>query len=60
MRIVFDDEALTDLEGIRRWIAQRNARAANDLVKKIFERAESLLAPGLTYMGRPGLDLRNS
>jgi plasmid stabilization system protein ParE len=56
MRIVFDDEALDDLRGIRAWIEQDNPRAAARLIARIFDKIENLLAPELTYMGRPGLD----
>jgi plasmid stabilization system protein ParE len=56
MRIVFDDEALDDLRGIRAWIGKDNPRVAHDLITRIFDKIENLLAPELTYMGRPGLD----
>ena len=56
MRIVFDDEALVDLRGIHAWVAKDNPRAADGQIERIFDRIESLLAPELTYMGRPGLD----
>jgi plasmid stabilization system protein ParE len=56
MRVVLDDEAVDDLKQIRTWIAKDNPRAADELITRIFDRIESLLAPELTYMGRPGLD----
>jgi plasmid stabilization system protein ParE len=56
MKILFDDEALEDLRGIHAWIAKESPRAANELTARIFDRIEKLLAPELTYMGRPGLD----
>ena len=56
MRIVFDEEAIDDLINIRTWIAKESPRAANELIGRIFDKIESLLAPELTYMGRPGLD----
>jgi len=56
MRVVFDDEALDDLKHIRAWIAKDSPRAADELITRIFDKIESLLAPELTYMGRPGLD----
>jgi toxin ParE1/3/4 len=56
MRIVFDDEALDDLQDIRAWIAKDSPRAANELIARIFDKIENLLAPELTYIGRPGLD----
>ncbi|MGB6538825.1 MAG: type II toxin-antitoxin system RelE/ParE family toxin [Xanthobacteraceae bacterium] len=56
MNIVFDDEALEDLRGIRAWIAKNSPRAADQLITRIFGKIEYLLEPELTYMGRPGLD----
>jgi plasmid stabilization system protein ParE len=56
MRVDLDDEAVDDLKQIRTWIAKDNPRAADELITRIFDRIESLLAPELTYMGRPGLD----
>ncbi|MGI8527215.1 MAG: type II toxin-antitoxin system RelE/ParE family toxin [Pseudolabrys sp.] len=56
IRIIFDDEALDDLAGIRAWFAKNNPRAADDFIKKIFDKVENLLAPKLSYMGRRGLD----
>jgi toxin ParE1/3/4 len=56
MRIVFDDEAIGDLINIRDWIAKESPRAADELLKRIFDKIENLLAPELTYMGRAGLD----
>ena len=50
MRIVLDDEALDDLAGIRAWIAKTNPRSADELVKRIFDKIDNLLTPGLTYM----------
>ena len=56
MRVIFDDEALVDLQRILEWIAKDNRRAAENLVERIFDKAERLAIPGLTEMGRPGLD----
>jgi toxin ParE1/3/4 len=56
MRVIFDDEALDDLRRIYAWIEQDNRPAARDLVARIFERVEHLTTPGLSDMGRPGLD----
>ena len=55
MRVVFDDEALDDLQRISKWIAKDNPRAADALVARIFAKAERLSAPELSHMGRPGL-----
>jgi plasmid stabilization system protein ParE len=56
MRVVFDDEALDDLDRIFAWIANDNQRAAENLVRRIFDKVERLTAPEPTDMGRPGLD----
>lgn len=56
MKVVFDDEALDDLRGIFTYIAKDNPRAANDVVKRIFERTERLAEPELAHMGHPGRD----
>jgi toxin ParE1/3/4 len=36
MRLVFDDLALADLEGIYHWIAQDSPQAAKAVVERIF------------------------
>ena|ERR1700674_4331849 len=56
MKVVFDEEAPDDLQRIFTWIAKNNRRAAEDLIARIFDKAERLATPGLTEMGRPGLD----
>jgi len=56
MRVRFDDEALDDLQSIFTWIAKDNAKAAADLINRIFDKAEKLETHGLTYMGRAGRD----
>jgi len=56
MNVVFEDEALDDLRRIFDWIAEVNRPAAEKLVGRLFDRAESLAAPELAYTGRPGLD----
>ncbi len=56
MRIVLEEEAISDLSNIRSWIAKDSPRAADELIARIFDRIENLLVPELTYMGRPGLD----
>jgi toxin ParE1/3/4 len=56
MKVIFDDEALDDLQDIFRWIAEENRQAAENLVTRIFDKAERLAIPGLTNMGRPGLE----
>jgi toxin ParE1/3/4 len=56
MSVIFDDEALDDLQRIFAWIAKDNRRAAENLIGRIFDKAERLATPELTEMGRPGLD----
>jgi len=56
MRVIFDDEALDDLQDIFSWIAKDNRRAAEKIVARILDKAERLAIPGLAHMGRPGLD----
>ena len=36
MRLVFEEEALDDLQGIFNWIAKDNPRAAERLIDRIF------------------------
>ena len=55
MKVVFDDEALDDLQRIFAHIAQGNRTAAEDLISRIFDKAERLATPELRHMGRPGL-----
>jgi len=54
MKLVFDDRALADLEGIYRWIAQDSPRAAKAVVDRIFASTELLAS--FPYMGRAGRD----
>lgn len=54
MKLVFDDLALADLEGIYNWIAQDNPTAARAVVERVFESVEHLAA--FPYMGHSGRD----
>ena len=56
MRVVFDDEAIEDIQSILDWIGKDNPRAADELVARIFHKIEYLTSPELAHMGRPGLD----
>ncbi len=56
MRLVFDEDAIADLEGIFAWIARENPDAAGRLVERIFRKVERLLTPGMARMGRVGRD----
>jgi plasmid stabilization system protein ParE len=40
MKLVFDDLALADLEGIFHWIAKDNSRAAKAVVERLFASVE--------------------
>jgi toxin ParE1/3/4 len=54
VKLVFDDLALADLEGIYNWIAKDNPKAAFAVVERLFESAEHLTT--FPDMGRPGRD----
>jgi addiction module RelE/StbE family toxin len=54
MKLIFDDRALGDLEGIYHWIAQDSPKSAKAVADRIFASTE-LLAP-FPYMGRGGRD----
>jgi toxin ParE1/3/4 len=56
MRLVFEEEALEDLQGIFNWIAKDNLRGAERLIDRIFRKLELLLLPGFAGMGRIGVD----
>ena len=53
MRLVFDDRALADLEGIFDWIAKDNPTAAKAAVERLFESVEHLASfPRMGHAGR--------
>jgi toxin ParE1/3/4 len=52
MKLIFDDRALGDLEGIYRWIAQDSPKAAKAVIERIFASIELLAS--FPYMGRAG------
>jgi len=56
MRLVLEEDALSDLQDIFNWIAKDNPAAAQRLVNRIFRKLELLLTPGFARMGRLGLD----
>ena len=56
MRLIFDEEALDDLQGIFDWISSENPRAAQRVIDRIFRKLELLLVPGFARIGRAGLD----
>ena len=51
MNVVFEDEALDDLRRIFDWIAEVNRPAAEKLVGRLFDRAESLAARSSPIQG---------
>jgi len=56
MKVVFDEDALDDLQNIFAWIAKDNPSAAASLVRRIFDKTERLANSQLSYMGRKGRD----
>jgi toxin ParE1/3/4 len=52
MRLVFDDQALADLEGIFSWIAQDSPAAAKIAAERLFSSIELLIS--FPFMGRAG------
>ena len=53
MKLVFDERALADLEGIYNWIAKDNPKAAFAVVERLFESAEHLARfPRMGHVGR--------
>ena len=56
MKLIFDEKALVDLEGIYNWIAKDNATAARAVVERLFASTEHLAA--FPQMGRVGRDER--
>ncbi len=56
MKVVFDAEALDDLQRVFAWIARDDLAAATALIDRIFETAEKLTSPKLSRMGRFGRD----
>ena len=54
MKLVFDDPALADLEGIYNWIAKDNPKAAFAVVERLFESVEHLAT--FPHMGHAGRD----
>ena len=54
MKLVFDDQALADLEGIFEWIAKDNPAAARAVVDRLFSSTELLTS--FPFMGHAGRD----
>lgn len=54
MKLIFDDLALADLEGIYNWIAKDNPTAAKAVVERVFESVEHLAT--FPHMGHAGRD----
>lgn len=55
MKLVFDDQALADLEGIHNWIAVDSPATAKRVVARLFSSAEMLTS--FPFMGRPESDI---
>jgi toxin ParE1/3/4 len=56
VKLVFDEKALVDLEGIYNWIAKDNAAAASAVVERVFASVEHLAT--FPHMGHAGRDER--
>jgi addiction module RelE/StbE family toxin len=54
MKLLFDDRALGDLEGIFHWITQDSPKSAKSVIDRIFASTELLAS--FPYMGRAGRD----
>ena len=53
MKLVFDDQAIADLEGIFGWIAQDNPAAARSVTDRLFSSVELLISfPLIGHVGR--------
>jgi toxin ParE1/3/4 len=54
MKLVYDDQALADLEGIFDWIAQDSPATAKVVVDRLFSSTELLIS--FPFMGHAGRD----
>lgn len=53
MKLVFDERALADLEGIFNWIAKANPAAAKAVLERVFASTEHLASfPEMGHFGR--------
>ena len=53
MKLVFDDQALADIDDIYSWISQDNPSAAKTVVERLFGSIESLIDfPLMGHVGR--------
>lgn len=53
MKLIFDEKALVDLEGIYNWIAKDNPTAAKAVVERLFASTEHLASfPQMGHVGR--------
>lgn len=52
MKLVFDDQAIADLENIYQWIAQDSPATARFVVRRLFSSLELLVS--FPFMGRVG------
>ena len=54
MKLVFDDQALADLEAIHRWIARDSPATAKAVVERLFSSTELLIT--FPFTGHAGRD----
>lgn len=54
MKLVFDDQALADLEDIFAWIAQDSPATAKSVIDRLFSSTELLIS--FPFMGHTGRD----
>lgn len=52
MHLVFDDQAITDLENIFSWIAEESPATARTVIDRLFSSIELLISfPGIGHVG---------
>ena len=54
MKLIYDDQALADLEGIFGWIAQDSPATAKIVIERLFSSTELLMS--FPFMGHAGRD----
>jgi toxin ParE1/3/4 len=54
MKLIYDDQALADLEGIFGWIAQDSPASAKIVIERLFSSTELLIS--FPFMGHIGRD----
>jgi toxin ParE1/3/4 len=56
MKVIVREKADHDLDEIHAWISKDKPGAAANMIRRIRERIGLLATPGLSHIGRPGLD----